>query len=131
VRHGDSAASRKFVTELSGVVRLEDVNGVRGDVRGHVALALILRLRRSVNVHHQMPDGASGPELDLSVPATNSRKSIDSVDDDFISLASYALDGDGVVPESGEETVLLLRTTGTACDGHQQDHGESAETSEV
>jgi hypothetical protein len=61
-----------------------------------------------MDVHHEVADGAAGTELDLGVPAAHARESIDAVNDDFVSVTSYALDGDGVIPEAGDETVPLL-----------------------
>jgi hypothetical protein len=70
-----------------------------------------------MDVHHQMADGASVAELDLSVPAAHARETIDTIDDDLVSAASYALDGDGIVPEASDETISLFGRGRSARDG--------------
>jgi hypothetical protein len=59
-----------------------------------------------MDVHHEVADGAARSELDLGVTAPYAREAIDAVDDDFVSATGYALDGNRVAAESGEEAVL-------------------------
>jgi hypothetical protein len=73
-----------------------------------------------MDVHHQVADGASGAELDLGVPPAHAREAIDTVDDDLVSPARYALDGDRVATQARDETIPLFRLGGAACDGRQR-----------
>jgi hypothetical protein len=109
VSHGNSAVRRKVVSQLARVVGLQNVNGVRGHIGCHVPLALVRRLRRSMDVHHEMTDRTSGAELDLGMPPAHAREAIDTVDDDSVSAAGDALHGDRVLTEESDETVPLFR----------------------
>jgi hypothetical protein len=68
-----------------------------------------------MDVHHEVADGAPGTKLDLGVPPAHARKAIETVDDDFISATSNALNRDRVATEARDETVPLL-WLGAACD---------------
>src|SRR5512141_1321490 len=87
-------------------------------------LALICRLRGSMDIHHEVADRASGTELDLGVPPAHAREAIDAVDDDRVSSARDTLDGDGVVTEARDETIPLFRPGGAAGDDCQRGEEE-------
>jgi hypothetical protein len=119
VGHGNRAVRRKVVSQLARVIGLEDVNGVRGHIGCHVAFPLICRLRRSMDVHHEVVDGASGAELDLGMSPAHAREAIHTIDDDRVSAASYALHGDRIATEPRDETIPVFRLARAACDGCQ------------
>jgi hypothetical protein len=120
VGHCDGAAGRKLVSQLARVVGLQNVNGIRGDIGRNMPLALIRRLRRCMDVHHEVPNGAPGAELDLGVAPAHARESIHTVDDDLVSGASDALHGNRVVAEARDETIPLFRPGRSACEGCQR-----------
>jgi hypothetical protein len=112
------------VSQLARIIRLEDVNRVRGDIGCHAPLALICRLGRSMYVHHQVSDGTSVSELDLGMPPAHAREAIHAVDDDRVSSASYALNGDRVAAEARDETIPLFRLGGAARDRDERGEEE-------
>jgi hypothetical protein len=124
VGHGNRAVRPEVVSQLARVVGLEDVNGVRGHIGYYAPLALIWRLRWSMDVHYEVADGAARAELDLGVPPPHAREAIHTVDDDRVSTASYALYGDRVVTEACDETIPLLWLGRAACDGCQSGEEE-------
>jgi hypothetical protein len=84
-----------------------------------------------MNVHHEMANAATGAELDLGVSTPHAREAVNTIDYDFISLASDALDGDGVAAEPRDESILLPRPGGAARDDRQHDDRKRAKNSEV
>jgi hypothetical protein len=50
------------------------------------------------------------------VTPVHAREAIHTVDDDRLSAASYALHGDRVATEAGDETTPLFWRAGAACD---------------
>jgi len=131
VRHGNSVVRRELVAQLARLVSLKNVYGIGRHIRGHVTLSLVRRLARRMDVHHEMPDVAGRAELDLGVPAAHAREAVDTVDDDLLSLARYALDRNSVVTEARDEAVLLLRTRGMAADGCESDEHDVSKSGEV
>jgi hypothetical protein len=73
-----------------------------------------------MDVHHEVADGASRAELDLGMSPAHAREAIHTVDDDLVSVASYALHGDRVATEARDETIPLFRLGRAACDGCQR-----------
>src|SRR5689334_18946113 len=132
VRHCNSAARRKLVPQPAGLVGLQNVHGIGGHIRRHVSFALIRRLARRMNVHHEVTNRAARAKLDLGVAATHAREAVDTVNDHFISMASYALDGDRVVTKSRDEAVLLRRRGGPAgehCQSHDSENANATDLS--
>jgi hypothetical protein len=121
VGHGNGTTRREVVSQLPRAVGLEDVNGIRGYVSGHVPLALVRGLRRSVDVHHQMADGVSIAELDLGMPSAHAGETIDTVDNDGVTTAAHALYRDGVTAEARNEPIPLFRLGRAAGDGRERE----------
>jgi hypothetical protein len=70
-----------------------------------------------MDIHRQVADGTSGAELDLGVPPANARKAVDTVNDDRVSAAGYALNGDRVATQARHEAISLFGPGRPACDG--------------
>jgi hypothetical protein len=77
-----------------------------------------------MDVHREVADGAPGAQLDLGMPPPHAREAIYTVDDDCVSVASDAFNGNGVVAEARDETIPLFRLGGAAGDDCQRGEEE-------
>ena len=97
-------------------VALGHEHGVLCHVGHDMALALVRRLTRRDDVHDQMLNAAIGADRDLGMAPPHPREPVHLISQSACFPSSrYALDRDGILPQSGDEPVPFSWTARTAC----------------
>ena len=108
VRHRDRSAGDERAVPHPAAVADGDGHRVPGEVGRDTASALPWRptIRRA-HLHHHVPDGAVGSQIELGVTPPHDGPAIHAVGDQPRGRARDLFDRDGVVAEGGDEAVAL------------------------